>query len=218
MVWQHMLYRLVLLALPFLRRKEGCKVLIGDNLSTHFSQDVIDECQQYNIHFLCLPPNSIHLCQPPDVSLLRPLKIQQQSILNEWKSGGGRRSATVSNDKFPQLLKQLLFTIGAASSNASWCQSMSLPIKCTSMLTSTICTCLIVQFLWCILTMIAGGWSLDNGMCWWWLVENRIGWQGWWQNCTSSRTESEWYQKSRIILRSLCTIAAFFVWPTLRTS
>jgi len=101
------------IALPFLRRKEGRKVLIGDNLSSHFSQDVIDECQQCDIHFLCLPPNSTHLCQPLDVSFFRPLKIQWRNILNEWKSGGGRRSATVSKDKFPQLLKQLLVAIGA---------------------------------------------------------------------------------------------------------
>jgi len=47
------------------------------------------------------------------VSFFRPLKTQWQNILNEWKSGGGRRSATVSKDKFPQLLKQLLVAIGA---------------------------------------------------------------------------------------------------------
>ena len=100
-------------ALPFLRRKEGRKLLIGDNLSSHFSQDVIEECQKCDIYFVCLPPNSTHLCQPLDVSFFRPLKIQWRKILNEWKSGGGRRSATVSKDKFPQLLKQLLVAIGA---------------------------------------------------------------------------------------------------------
>ena len=43
--------------LPFLRQKEGPKVIIGDNLSSHFSPEVIDQCQQHEIRFVCLPPS-----------------------------------------------------------------------------------------------------------------------------------------------------------------
>jgi hypothetical protein len=32
------------IALPYLRRKEGKKMLIGDNLSSHISASVIEEC------------------------------------------------------------------------------------------------------------------------------------------------------------------------------
>lgn len=32
-----------------------CKVLIGDNLASHFNSDVIKECEISNINFDCLP-------------------------------------------------------------------------------------------------------------------------------------------------------------------
>jgi len=47
-------------ALPFMKWRKGRKLLLGDNLSSHFSEDVIDECHNYDINYVCLPPNSIH--------------------------------------------------------------------------------------------------------------------------------------------------------------
>ena len=44
--------------LPILRKKEGKKVLIGDNLSSHLSQSVIDACSKHNMVFHNDPPNS----------------------------------------------------------------------------------------------------------------------------------------------------------------
>ena len=95
------------IALPYLRRKDGKKVLIGDNLSSHFSQEVLEKCQEHNIKFVCLPPNSTHMCQPLDVAFFRPLKLKWQDILSSWKTSGGRRSATVSKDKFPGLISRM---------------------------------------------------------------------------------------------------------------
>ena len=52
------------IVLPWARKKEGRKVIIGDNLSSHFSPDVITLCDEHNISFVCLVPNSMHLSQP----------------------------------------------------------------------------------------------------------------------------------------------------------
>ena len=104
-------------ALPFLIRKEGKKVLIGDNLSSHFSTSVLTECEKNNITFVCLPPNSTHLCQPLDVAFFRPLKMKWRQILTAWKSGGGRRTATISKDKFPELLNALLDSLKETQSD-----------------------------------------------------------------------------------------------------
>jgi len=99
------------IALSYLKKKEGEKVLIGENLSSHFNQDVLNLCQQHQIKFVCIPPNSTHICQLLDVAFFRPLKIKWRHILSEWKTSGGRRSSTVKKEKFPSLLKLLLESI-----------------------------------------------------------------------------------------------------------
>ena len=53
------------IALPELKKREGPKVMIGDNLSSHLSPDIIRRCQENNIRFVFLPPNSTHLTQVP---------------------------------------------------------------------------------------------------------------------------------------------------------
>lgn len=62
------------IALPYFRKKDGPKILIGDNLSSHLTVEVIEECARQNIKFILLPPNATHLCQPLDVAFLRPLR------------------------------------------------------------------------------------------------------------------------------------------------
>ena len=73
---------------PYCRRLDGTskKVLIGDNLASHFSADVIAKCEDQNIRFACLPPNSTHMCQPLDVCLYGPMKRYWRETLTEWKS------------------------------------------------------------------------------------------------------------------------------------
>lgn len=51
------------------KKKPGKKVIIGDNLSSHLTPYVIDQCKKENFYFVCLPPNSTHLTQPLDVAL-----------------------------------------------------------------------------------------------------------------------------------------------------
>lgn len=71
--------------LPFVKKLEGRKAIIGDNLSSHLSLHVIKLCRENNINFILLPPNSTHICQPLDVSFFRPLKMSWRIVLDEWK-------------------------------------------------------------------------------------------------------------------------------------
>lgn len=95
--------------LPILKKQEGKKVVIGDNLSSHVSLNVVKLCEANDIHFVCLPPNSSHLTQPLDVAYFRPLKMKWRQILTQWKqSESGKTVSTMPKDIFPQLLKKCL--------------------------------------------------------------------------------------------------------------
>uniref|UniRef100_A0A1B6GCB9 DDE-1 domain-containing protein n=1 Tax=Cuerna arida TaxID=1464854 RepID=A0A1B6GCB9_9HEMI len=97
-------------AIPYLRRLDGVKYLIGDNLASHLSIDMVKKCEDNNIKFIFLPKNSTHLTQPLDVAFFRPLKMSWRKILEEWKIGPGRYEATIPKDKFPSLLKKVFET------------------------------------------------------------------------------------------------------------
>lgn len=92
-------------ALPYLRRKEGKKVLICDNLASHLSYRIIKSCTENDIQFVFLPKNSTHLCQPLDVAVFGPLKRVWREILTEWKR---THKGVVPKSVFPSLLKKLM--------------------------------------------------------------------------------------------------------------
>lgn len=97
--------------IPAIRRdsEEGPAALIGDNLASHLSLDVVQLCHQYNIKFICLPPNATHIAQPLDVAVFGPLKRIWRKILRKWKeSPEGRKCATVPKYRFPKLLKDMM--------------------------------------------------------------------------------------------------------------
>lgn len=94
-------------ALPYLNKLEGKKVLIGDNLASHLSMESIRLCEASNVRFIFLPANSTHLTQPLDVAFFRPLKRKWREILEDWKTGMGKNEATVPKDKFPSLLTKV---------------------------------------------------------------------------------------------------------------
>lgn len=71
--------------LPVPKKQEGQKVLIGDNLSSHFNETVIELCEANNIRFVCLPPNTTHLTQPLDVSVFSSLKNEWRKVLSHWR-------------------------------------------------------------------------------------------------------------------------------------
>jgi len=74
--------------LPRLKKLDGKKIVIGDNLSSHINVAVLEACTKFNIAFIALPPNSTHLTQPLDVAYFRPRKTAWRRILTHWKKPG----------------------------------------------------------------------------------------------------------------------------------
>ena len=99
------------IAMPYFRKfdKDAVKVLIGDNLASHISPYILEECKKNNIKFVLLPPNSTHYTQPLDVSFFRPLKIKWRETLNDWKE---KNRGSMPKDKFPRLLKKCIDDLG----------------------------------------------------------------------------------------------------------
>lgn len=95
-------------AIPYLKKLDGPKVLIGDNLSSHLSCDAIKRCADIGAKFVFLPANSTHLTQPLDVAFFRLLKQAWRTILKEWKKGPGRKEPSVPKCIFPTLLDKLI--------------------------------------------------------------------------------------------------------------
>jgi len=92
--------------LPAVSSKPGRKVLIGDNLSAHFTPDVIQSSVQNNIAFVTLIPNATHLLQPLDVAVFRSVKIKWRAILDGWRKESRYRGVLPKNH-FPGLLQKL---------------------------------------------------------------------------------------------------------------
>lgn len=103
--------------IPFFKNKQGKKVLIGDNLSSHLSIELINICKNFDIHFVFLPANSTHLTQPLDVAFFRPMKVAWRQILQKWKKTDGRSLSCVPKGCFPRLLKLLMDQININSEN-----------------------------------------------------------------------------------------------------
>lgn len=103
------------LLLPKLKKLEGKKVLIGDNLSSHITLEVLDLCEKNQISFVCLPPNSTHLTQPLDVAFFAPMKRAWRKILTNWKETAGLKSGNLDKSQFPSLLKKLISEMESTS-------------------------------------------------------------------------------------------------------
>lgn len=93
--------------LPHAKRQPGRKVVIGDSLSSHFTSEVVQACEENNIAFLCLVPNSTHLLQPLDVGFFRPFKIAWRKIIADYKQKNPRTKG-IPKSVFPELLKNSL--------------------------------------------------------------------------------------------------------------
>ena len=95
--------------IPHAKTLSGKVVLIGDNLSSHFSPEVLRLSKENDIIFICIPKNATHTCQPLDVAFYSPLKKYWRGILDKWKSRNSKRSQTITITKeaFPRLLNKL---------------------------------------------------------------------------------------------------------------
>ena len=96
--------------LPVAQSKVGTKVLIGDNLGSHFSQNVVHTTLENNIKFLTLPPNATHLCQPLDVAVFRGLKQSWRKTLEKWRIES-RVHGAIPKENIPTLLGRLMNTL-----------------------------------------------------------------------------------------------------------
>ncbi|CAG4982679.1 unnamed protein product [Parnassius apollo] len=99
------------IVIPFFADKPGKKLLIGDNLSSHLSVDMIKLCKEQQIDFVFLPSNSTHITQPLDVAFFRPMKAVWRQILLKWKKTDGSNETSVPKGCFPKLLKKLMEAI-----------------------------------------------------------------------------------------------------------
>lgn len=97
------------ICVPFFRDKTGKKAVIGDNLASHLSSEVVNLCVKLGIEFILLPPNATHLCQPLDVAFFKALKAAWRKTLEEWKK---RNRGVVPKSEFPKLLRQAVESMG----------------------------------------------------------------------------------------------------------
>nr|CAI5855538.1 unnamed protein product [Callosobruchus analis]CAI5865637.1 unnamed protein product [Callosobruchus analis] len=103
--------------LPHAKRLPGHNVLLGDNISSHFIDTVITQCQENNIAFVCLPKNSTHPNQPLDVGFFRVFKVAWRKVLTNWKTTH-KELTSLDKKYFPQLLASILIEMESKSDNA----------------------------------------------------------------------------------------------------
>ncbi|XP_028037361.1 uncharacterized protein LOC114248348 [Bombyx mandarina] len=96
--------------IPWADKLDGPKLIIGDNLSSHLNIDIVSKCEERNIRFTFLPPNSTHISQPLDVAFFGPLKRKWRDILTQYKIHNPAEPQ-INKAHFPMLLKSLLEAI-----------------------------------------------------------------------------------------------------------
>jgi hypothetical protein len=89
--------------LPHVRRMPGRKLLIGDNLASHISLEVINLCRDNDIQFVCLPPNSTDKIQPLDVGYFGPMKQAWRTQLKAY-SDKSPTAKLLQKTEFPRML------------------------------------------------------------------------------------------------------------------
>ena len=92
--------------LPYCKKQKQKCVIIGNNLSSHMSLEVTLLCQDHNIEFCFLPPNSTNLTKPLDVAVFRPIKVKWRALLHSYKANN--RTKLLTKDEFSGMLKLLL--------------------------------------------------------------------------------------------------------------
>ena len=92
--------------LPAVESKEGPIVLLGDNLGSHFSAELVALAKQKNVHFVMLIANATNWLQVLDVSVFAPMKRAWRTILSNWRTEM-RRTGDIPKTVFPSLLARL---------------------------------------------------------------------------------------------------------------
>ncbi|CAK1585151.1 unnamed protein product [Parnassius mnemosyne] len=103
--------------IPFVKKDEGKKILMCDNLSAHISPKALRLCAENNIAFICLIPNSTHLLQPLDVGYFSAVKSAWRKVLNDYRQTcRGKKVLALPKSLFAQLIKRTLQNGNANSS------------------------------------------------------------------------------------------------------
>ncbi len=92
------------------RKLEGKKLLLGDNLSSHLSVEVIYLCRENDVEFVCLTPNITQILQPLDAGLFGPMKACWRKQLREYAAQDPSASL-LQKTLFPKMLKELVETV-----------------------------------------------------------------------------------------------------------
>ena len=66
--------------MPFRSTLEGQVALIGDNLGSHFSNNVIKATLVHVVKFITLPASSTHVCQPLGVAVFKGMKGKWKKV------------------------------------------------------------------------------------------------------------------------------------------
>lgn len=93
------------LFIPAVAHLPGRKLLVGDNLASHFSPRVVELSRQHDIYFTALPSNATHMLQPLDVSVFHPMKVIWRDILDNFRKET-RLKGTIPKEMFPVLLSE----------------------------------------------------------------------------------------------------------------
>ena len=92
---------------PSVKDLPGIKILLGDNLASHFNYDIVCACVNLNIKFTMLVPNATDKMQVLDVSVFGPMKKSWRVILTDYRKET-RRRGSIEKCYFPQLLCRLV--------------------------------------------------------------------------------------------------------------
>jgi hypothetical protein len=80
--------------LPSTRLKRGPIVLYGDNLSSHFSWELVSLAKRHRIYFVMLLANATNWLQVLDVAVYGPMKRTWRTVLLEWRMTTRRQGKT----------------------------------------------------------------------------------------------------------------------------
>lgn len=98
-------------AYPYLKSLPG-KIMIGDNLASHLSYNVIHKCETANIAFVLYSLYATDKLQPLDVAVFRSFKLAWTKVLKIWKT---KKGATTFKENFPRLYKETSHSISNKS-------------------------------------------------------------------------------------------------------
>ncbi|KAL5237051.1 hypothetical protein ACI65C_004461 [Semiaphis heraclei] len=76
-------------------------ILFLDGHKSHLSLELAEFCANHEIILYCLPPNSIHIMQPCDVSIFKPLKSSWKNVIGNNK----RQGNTITKTNFVKYFK-----------------------------------------------------------------------------------------------------------------